>query len=112
MYGAEFDKEQRENDLSSLQLHLCGDPPNVMGPPNPNRRKKFSKLERLNFCSTWFSVDIDRDAINEQNDQAIAVTGNRDLELIFFGLKNTLIEIRLGEWAYNDIIIYIAEICK
>jgi hypothetical protein len=95
-----------------LQLHLCGDPPIAVGPPKPDRRKKFAKLERLNFCSTWFSIDVDRDAVDEQNDQAIAVTGNRDLELIFFGLKNTLIEIRLGEWAYNDLVIYIAEICK
>ena len=30
----------------------------------------------------------------------------------FFGLKDTLIELRLGEWAYNDLVIYIAEICK
>jgi hypothetical protein len=57
-------------------------------------------------------MEIDRAAVDDENDQAIAVTGNRDLELIFFGLKNTLIELRLGEWAYNDLVMYLAEICK
>lgn len=50
--------------------------------------------------------------MNEQNDQTVAISGNRELELIFFGLKNTLIEVHFGEWMYNDLLIYIAEICK
>lgn len=74
--------------------------------------KKFSKLTSLNFCSTWHTVEVPKENIDEQNDQAIALTGCRELELVFFGLKDNLTELHLGEWAYDDIIIYIAELCK
>ena len=32
--------------------------------------------------------------------------------MIFFNLRTTLTEVHLGEWAYDDLITYIAEICK
>lgn len=50
--------------------------------------------------------------MDAQNDQAIAVTGNRFIELMFFNLKATLLEIHIGQWAYDDLIIYVSEICK
>jgi hypothetical protein len=40
------------------------------------------------------------------------VTGNRDLEMIFFNLRSTLTELHIGEWAYDDLVTYISEICK
>lgn len=42
----------------------------------------------------------------------MTMTGSRELEMILFGLKETLIEIHLGQWAYDDLIIYMAEMCK
>lgn len=50
--------------------------------------------------------------MDEQNDQTDALTGCRDLELTFFGLKSTLKELHLGKWAFDDLIIYISEVCK
>ena len=97
-----------------MQILLCGEPHVGIGPQLPpwKQNLKFNKLERFNFCSTWFSLKIDREVVNEQNDQTMAISGNRELELILFGLKNTLIELRLGEWLYDELLIYIAEICK
>ena len=99
--------------MLQLQICLCGDPQLVRGQAPPAvRHEKFINLTSLNFCSTWFSIEIVREVIDEQNDQAVALTGCRELELIFFGLKNNLKELHLGQWAYNDILIYIAELCK
>ena len=42
----------------------------------------------------------------------MSLTGSNELELILFGLKDTLKEIHLGNWAFDDLIIYMAEICK
>ena len=40
------------------------------------------------------------------------MTGNRHLENVFFGLRQNLLEVHLGRWAYDDLIIYMSEICK
>jgi len=74
--------------------------------------KGFSKIERLSFCPTWNSFTLEREIINEQNDATIAITGNRDIEAMFFGMRAELLEIHLGEWVYDDLLIYISEICK
>lgn len=60
------------------------------------RTVKFSKLQRLDFCSTWFTLDFQKEAVDEQNDDALSLTGNRHFELIFFTLKNQLIELHIG----------------
>lgn len=69
---------------------------------------KFKKLERFQFCPSYYDFKIDVERIDEVNDQRT----NREVELIFFNLKSTLIEISIGKWAYDDFIIYVAEICK
>lgn len=53
-----------------------------------------------------------REVVDAQNDQTMSLTGSNELELILFGLKDTLKEIHLGNWAFDDLIIYMAEICK
>ena len=50
--------------------------------------------------------------MDAQNDQTMSLTGSNELELILFGLKDTLKEIHLGNWAFDELIIYMAEICK
>ena len=40
------------------------------------------------------------------------ITGNRELELVFFNYKNNLKVLNLGHYAYNELIWYISEICK
>ena len=49
--------------------------------------KKFKGLEKFAFCPTYYSFELEAERIDEVNDQ----TTNRDLELIFFNLKSTLI---------------------
>lgn len=63
---------------------------------------KLKKLQRLNLCSKWHSLHISgmRDA---------QVPGCQQLEQVFYGLKATLVELRLGQWVCNDMLIYIAE---
>ena len=95
-FNAELDRDVKEENLDELQQTL----------------KKFTRLERLNFCSSYFTIDVHREAVDQQNDQALAVTGNRFIELMFFNLKASLLEIHLGQWAYDDLIIYVSEICK
>lgn len=31
---------------------------------------------------------------------------------MFFGLRQNLLEVHLGRWVYDDLIIYMSEICK
>lgn len=42
----------------------------------------------------------------------VSVAGSRELELLFFGLKNTLLVLHLGAYIYDEMLIYIAEMCK
>ena len=76
------------------------------------RHLKFIKLTALDLCSTNYSLKIPKENIDEQHDQQVALTGCRDLELIFFELKSTLKEVHLGQWAFDELLIYISEICK
>ena len=40
------------------------------------------------------------------------ISGSRELEQILFKLRGTLIEVRLGNYIWDDLIIYMAELCK
>ena len=80
---AEEDKRLKDEDLNQIQMCLGGVRTQLTQPC----LKKFTKLEMFNFCSTWFDFTVWKDVIDEQNDQALAITGNRDLEMIFFNLK-------------------------
>lgn len=113
IYSKDNDRMLKEKNLEEMKQVLCGDPPPLRGQPaNPDMREKFSKLRYLNFCSTFFDFVVPRVEIDEQNDQEVTITGSRDLELIFFGLKDTLKELHLGRWVYDELVIYFAEICK
>lgn len=34
------------------------------------------------------------------------------MELLFFGMGKRLQEMRIGQWAYDELMIYIGEMCK
>ena len=87
-YDTAKDMKLKDEDFQEVRSILVGG--------TNGRTVKFSKLERFNFCSTWFTLDFQKEEINEQNDDALSLTGNRHLELIFFTLKNQLIELRIG----------------
>jgi hypothetical protein len=42
----------------------------------------------------------------------VAVAGSRELELMFFNMKNNLRYLVLGQYAYNELLVYLAELCK
>ncbi len=39
------------------------------------------------------------------------MAGSRELELIFFSLKNKLRILNLGAYIYDEMLVYIAEMC-
>lgn len=41
-----------------------------------------------------------------------AISGSRELEQIFFSLRPTLTCIKLGDYIWDDFVIYMAELCK
>jgi hypothetical protein len=41
----------------------------------------------------------------------MAMAGSRELELIFFSLKNRLRILNLGSYIYDEMLVYIAEMC-
>ena len=53
-----------------------------------------------------------RQQVDAANDQTISITGCQEIELLFFGLKESLVEIHLGQWVYDDLLVYIGEMCK
>jgi len=40
------------------------------------------------------------------------VAGSRELEQIFFSLRHCLLEVSLGEYVWDELLIYISEMCK
>lgn len=69
---------------------------------------KFKALERLNLCSTWFPLQVKVASGEDGAD----VSGSRDLERIMWGLKNNIKNLILGNYLWDDILVYIGEICK
>lgn len=67
--------------------------------------KELKKLERLNLCSTWFPLKVEWLKNNE-------VVGSRTLESVIYALKGSLTELHLGDYVWDEFIIYIAELCK
>lgn len=90
-FNAEQDKIVKTEDLKGILSALCGDPPQSQNP-----RKRFENLQKLNFCSTWHTIQVAVERVDDQNDQTMTMTGNRELELMFLGLKGTLCEVHLG----------------
>jgi len=41
----------------------------------------------------------------------MSVAGNRELELVFFSMKNTLRYLTIGKYAYDELINYLCEMC-
>lgn len=40
------------------------------------------------------------------------MAGSRELELIFFSLKNNLRILHLGHYIYDEMLVYLAEMCR
>jgi DNA repair exonuclease SbcCD nuclease subunit len=69
--------------------------------------KKLKNLEKLSLCSTWFPLEIKKPEEGEQE-----VEGQRELEQIIFALKGSLTNLHMGNYIWDDLVIYIAEMCK
>jgi hypothetical protein len=74
--------------------------------------KLFKNLQSLNLCSTYFPLEFQAEPPDEQNDQMISIAGSRELELVFFNLKNQLRILHLGYYIYDELLNYVAEMCK
>jgi hypothetical protein len=42
----------------------------------------------------------------------ISIAGSREMELVFFTMKNQLRVLHLGYYIYDEMLIYIAEMCR
>jgi hypothetical protein len=42
----------------------------------------------------------------------LSVAGSRELELVFFNLKNQLRVLHLGQYIYDEMLIYLSEMCR
>ena len=60
------------------------------------------------MCSTWFPLAFKM----AEDENGVDVTGVRDFEKIIWGLKGTLKQIYLGNYIWDDLLIYIVEMCK
>ena len=74
---------------------------------------KLANLERLSLCATYFPLKLEIASINNTLAANNAtISGCRELEQIFFKLRSSLVELRLGDFIWDDLIIYVAELCK
>ncbi len=69
---------------------------------------KFKALSKLNLCSTWFPLNLKM----AEDDNGVDVSGSRDFEKIIWALRPTLTQINLGNYVWDDLVIYIGEMCK
>ena len=47
-----------------------------------------------------------------EDDNGTDVSGSRDFEKIFWALRGSLTQLSIGNYIWDDLIIYIGEICK
>jgi hypothetical protein len=47
-----------------------------------------------------------------QHDHTLSIAGSRELELVFFNFKNQLRVLHLGYYIYDEMLVYIAEMCR
>jgi hypothetical protein len=47
-----------------------------------------------------------------EDDTGVDVVGDRDFERIIWNLKGSLTHISLGNYIWDDLLIYIGELCK
>ena len=74
---------------------------------------QLSCLEKLSLCATYFPLKLDVAAItNTLSAGNATISGCRELEQIFFKLRGSLVELRLGDYIWDDLIIYVGELCK
>lgn len=74
---------------------------------------QLRNIERLALCATYYPLKLDVAAINNQLVASNAtISGCKELEQIIFRLKGSLVELRLGDFIWDDLLIYIAELCK
>lgn len=69
-------------------------------------------MKKINWCSTWWTIKLPRSDVGADNDQTDSISGCREMELLFFGMGKRLQEMRIGQWAYDELMIYIGEMCK
>ena len=74
---------------------------------------KLRNLKRLALCATYFPLNLDIiDVNNEVSHTNLAISGSRELEIIFFQLRASLTHLYLGNYLVDEMVIYIAEMCK
>ena len=70
-------------------------------------------IERLALCPTYHPLNVDVAMINNQLSASNAtISGSKELEQILFKLRGSLVEVRLGDYIWDDLVIYMAELCK
>jgi hypothetical protein len=69
---------------------------------------KLKSLEKLNLCSTWFPIDLKR----VESDNDVEVSGAKDFERMIWLIKGSLTHLQLGNYIWDDLFVYIAEMCK
>ena len=75
--------------------------------------KHLKSIKTLNLCFTSYPLVCEiSDTSEEASFMNSAISGSRELEQIFFCLKPTLTHIKLGDYIWDDFVIYMAEVCK
>ena len=77
------------------------------------RLGELKSIERLTLCPGYHPLNLDIAMIDNQlSANNATISGSRELEQILFKLRGSLVEIRLGNYIWDDLIIYMAELCK
>ena len=67
----------------------------------------------MSLCATYYPLKLEVAEINnELRMDNGAVSGSRELEMIIFKLKPSLTHLHLGNYIWDEFVIYIAEMCK
>jgi len=75
--------------------------------------KEFRNLERLSLCASYFPLNVKPSDVSHQAEYTnTAVSGCRELEQVLFSLRYTLYHVAFGNYIWDDLIVYMAEICK
>ena len=74
--------------------------------------KKFRNLQSVNLCSTYHPLAFNVQLSDDSNNQQLSIAGSREMELLIFSLKNNLRILHLGAYLYDELLVYIAEMCK
>lgn len=66
-------------------------------------------METLSLCPTWWPLKV---KLTDDDGSGLDITGSQEFERVIWSLKLSLKSLYLGNYMWDDMLVYICEMCK